>query len=212
MPSATTPLWPKSDPKQHFDKKQVPHIWQKQWESDGFDSSCVPTCLAMLAKMNSNERKDDRGWVEEFDEEAEGKKVNTQNPVEWSEALRPHGMKLAYIPADVRPLGLYLDELVEYNDLFMLAFYTGRHEEMLEVEDVTQMNPPRKYQTGSSHVVLLHKNQIYDPAIDPAKRRSPMEAKAWLRYKLEHYKRRGAVLHTKRLFRVLPLTGEERGL
>jgi hypothetical protein len=64
---------------------------------------CVFTVLAIL--------------TEQTPEQFQGR-INTQNPVSWSEALAEYGMKLAYCPTDVRKLKHYLPELIALDDLF----------------------------------------------------------------------------------------------
>jgi hypothetical protein len=192
MPDLTTPLWPKDDPiKQHYSKKAVKHLNQDQK-----GSSCVPTCLAMLVQKDSLGPKD----IEP--------KINTQNPVTWSKVLQEHEMKLAYLPTDVRPLKMYLKELVDYDDLFLLAFYTGTDEKILQSQIVEN-----DYQTGPSHVVLLHGNKIYDPAwteiYEPAwPGQEPEPANTYIEAKRESIRQtkngRVTELRTKRLFRVVP--------
>ena len=161
------------------------------------------------------------------------KTINTQDPNSWSRVLHHHGMKLQYLPTDARPLEFYIKELIAYDDLFMLAFYTGTTGEILEVKDIekqaaeklgkitnalTAAKMPvdrvaetantiakavvRKFQTGPSHVVLLYKNKIYDPAWPGG----PIAAEDYIKGKLERLKKedRSPKLHVKRLFRVVP--------
>jgi hypothetical protein len=75
--------------------------------------TCVATCLAMLT-----------GEEPDALQKRVEKQLNTQDPVSWSDALGSHGMKLAYLPTDVRKLKFYIKELVEYDDLFLLGFYS----------------------------------------------------------------------------------------
>jgi hypothetical protein len=83
--------------------------------------------------------------------------INTQNPVTWSDALMPFGMKLAYCPSDIRKLKFYLNELVELDDLFLLCYYTD-HESLDFLDD-----PDQNGWIGHSHVVILYQNLILDP-------------------------------------------------
>lgn len=103
---------------------------------------CVSTCLAMLTGTGP----------ESFEGE-----INTQNPVTWSDALMPFGMKLAYCPSDIRKLKFYLNELVELDDLFLLCYYTD-HESLDFLDD-----PDQNGWIGHSHVVILYQNLILDP-------------------------------------------------
>jgi hypothetical protein len=109
-------------------------------------------------------------------------KLNTHDPVSWSEALKPFGMKLAYLPFDTRKLRFYMDELVELDDLFLLAYYSGMSLEMLK-------DPDDNGYLCESHVVILHRDQIIDPALGES------------RPAVEHWCNG---CHTKRLFRVVP--------
>jgi hypothetical protein len=116
--------------------------------------------------------------------------INTQDPVSWSAALQPYGMKLAYCPHDARKLKFYIEELIALDDLFALSFYTTEDpNKILADADSTG------YVT-QSHLILLHRDKIYDSThfrCEPA------------RYHrcVDH--------HTKRIFRVLPVT-HARGL
>lgn len=116
-------------------------------------------------------------------------KLNTQDPFSWSEALKPSGMKLAYIPFDVRKLSFYMDELVSLNDLFLLCYYSGRGTDILR-------DPDEKGWVCGSHVVVLHRDQIIDPL------------RGERVFAFEHHCNG---CHTKRLFRVVPLD-HPRGL
>jgi hypothetical protein len=214
-----TDLWPNKLDK-FFPDKVVHHLTQRVYEDHKekqkkhpdrvgdraiyCESSCVPTCLAMLVKMDGRNMPikplDKADITPEMILANElRQQINTQDPVTWSKALHRWDMKLAYLPTDVRPLGLYLDELIEYDDLFMLAFYTSRTDaEILVKYEVGE----DRHQTGQSHVVLLYKDQIHDPS-----RIKVESAKDYDRLKLNA----PVILHTKRLFRVVPLT-HERGL
>ena len=116
-------------------------------------------------------------------------KLNTEDPVSWSEALRPFGMKLAYIPFDGRKLKFYMAELVTLDDLFLLSYYSGMSLEILR-------DPDEDGWVCESHVAILHRDQIIDPALGE---RRPA-ADHWCNG-----------CHTKRLFRVVPI-GHPRGL
>ena len=135
----------------------------------------MSTCLAMLTGKRP--------------EDFQGN-INTQDPVSWSAALQPYGMKLAYCPHDVRKLKFYIDELIALDDLFGLSFYTTLdHEEILGDADDTG------YVT-QSHFILLHRDKIYDS-------NSYQCVSARNHYCVNY--------HTKRIFRVLPAT-HARGL
>lgn len=109
--------------------------------------------------------------------------VNTQDPVSWSEALHDAGMKLAYCPTDCRKLKHYLDELVQLDDLFTLSYYTSLD------RDVILGEPDERGWIAGSHVVILHRGAVLDPASGTA-----FDARA---HHCNEY-------HTKRIFRVVP--------
>ena len=138
-------------------------------------ATCVATSLAIVSGC----------------EPAEFRDVNTQNPVEWSDALRRFGMKLAYLPTDIRPVKFYIDELLRYDDLFVIGFYSNRdgREAILRTLDENGW-------LCASHMVVLHRDQIYDPA-----RGTNVEARLYDRLDS----------HTKRIFRVVP-ADHPRGL
>lgn len=99
-------------------------------------------------------------------------------------------MKLAYCPTDVRRLKHYLRELVAYDDLFTLSYYTTTDPAVLLGD------PDAGGWLTGSHIVVLHRDQVYDPtdgAVTPA-----------LEHECNEY-------HTKRVFRVVP-ADHPRGL
>ena len=102
--------------------------------------TCVATTLAMLTGESP---------------EAFIGTMNTQDPVSWSETLRPYGMKLAYCPTDLRRLRFYAAELVAIDDLFLLCYYSP--------VDSRILNDPRDdgWVCGS-HVVTLLRHRVYD--------------------------------------------------
>lgn len=116
-------------------------------------------------------------------------KLHTEDPVSWSEALKPFGMKLAYIPFDARKLKFYMDELLSLDDLFLLSYYSGLSLEILR-------DPDENGWVCESHVVILHRDQIIDPALGQS------------RPALDHWCNG---CHTKRIFRIVPIT-HPRGL
>jgi len=136
---------------------------------------CVSTSLAILTGA---EPEDFQGVV------------NTQDPISWSQSLGLYGMKLAYCPTDARRLEFYMSELIELDDLFTLSYYTARDEyEILS-------DPGDRGWIGGSHVVVMHRDQIYDPA-----RGNVSDA-------LKHH---ANIYHTKRIFRVVPID-HQRGV
>jgi hypothetical protein len=110
-------------------------------------------------------------------------KVNTQDPLSWSDHLKPYGMKLAYCPTDARKIQFYIPELVELDDLFTLSYYTTSDQSAILAD------PDASGWITESHIVILHRDRIYDPA-------SGIEGPAE-----EHHCNS---YHTKRIFRVVP--------
>lgn len=81
--------------------------------------------------------------------------MDTQDPVSWSDALFPIGMRFACCPTDVRRIIFYKDELIRINDLSLLRYYTESGEKLL--------NDPNECRwLCDSHVVILHKDRIID--------------------------------------------------
>ena len=99
-------------------------------------------------------------------------------------------MKLAFCPTECRRLEHYLEELLTLDDLFTLSYYSPTEPEAFCAE------PNETGWVCSSHIVLLHRDQILDPATG-----SRCGA-------LEHY---GMEQFTKRIFRVVPMA-HPRGL
>jgi hypothetical protein len=161
------------------------HLWQDKEEKFYSDNQfhpikqrgphCVSTVLAMLAGTDP--------------EQFQGV-VNTQDPVSWSDSLQKWGMKFAYCPTDVRKLRFYMTELIELNDLFTLSYYTTLD------KDVILGEPNEKGWICGSHIVILHRDKILDPA-------TGMTTNAQ-----EH---RCNDFHAKRVFRVVP-ANYQRGL
>ncbi|NLF17927.1 MAG: hypothetical protein GX595_11820 [Lentisphaerae bacterium] len=110
-------------------------------------------------------------------------RINTQDPASWSEALHVAGMKLAYCPTDARKLKHYMQELVRLDDLFTLSYYTSLD------HDVILGEPNDRGWIVGSHIVILHRGVILDPASG-----SSEDA---LGHECGDY-------HTKRIFRVVP--------
>ncbi|MCS7293195.1 MAG: hypothetical protein RMI89_09545 [Gloeomargarita sp. SKYBB_i_bin120] len=164
---ATCSLWPRQD--EAFFRKRVFQPIQQQ------GPHCVSTVLAILTGRTP--------------EEFQGR-INTQDPVSWSEALQVANMKLAYCPTDVRKLKYYMAELVALDDLFTLSYYT-RNDPAAILGDPDE----RGWVTGS-HIVVLHRDQILDPQTGQA---------------TDAFSHRCNDHHTKRIFRVVPLD-HPRGL
>lgn len=168
--NTSTRLW--NGIENHFSNLQISPILQEE-------PHCVSTTLSMLT-----------GGVSPI---VFQQRINTQDPASWSEALKPFGLKLAYCPHDIRKLKYYQKELLNLNDLFTLSYYTSKS--FLGFNRI--LRPPNE--SGwicGSHILILHKDSIYDPALGlkvPAR-----EHKCWNFY-------------TKRIFRVLPVS-HHRGL
>lgn len=164
--SKCAPLWTTTDEDYFRDRVLIP---QKQ-----APKQCVATTLAMLTETKPSD------FVG---------KINTQDPVSWSDALRPYDMKLAYCPSDVRKLRHYVEELVACDALFALCYYVADPPEILG-------EPDSEGWICGSHIVILHRDTILDASggtSTPARKHSAMDR------------------HTKRIFRVVPAS-HVRGL
>ena len=170
-PNANAPLWDASDPGKaegpYFSDISIEHVKQ-----DG--PSCVATTLAMIARTTGADVGPD-----------DFKKItNSQSPHSWSNALKPYGMQLAYCNNDVRRIEHYIEELVGYDDLFFLSFYS--------VDPPS--DPDANGKLCTAHIVTLHKDTIYDTAKD---KHAGGVCSADDYSRLER--------QTKRIFRVVPL-------
>ncbi|CAF0906085.1 unnamed protein product [Adineta steineri] len=154
------PLWPNKD-EYFFRDRDIQRIRQT-------GPRCVSTTLAMLAGKSP--------------EDFQGR-MNTQDPYSWSEVLQPYGMKLAYCTADVRKLKFYMNELVGLDDLFTLSYYTTLNPEAILGD------PNSEGWITGSHIVILHRDKIIDPATGTATQA------------VEHHCNN---YHTKRIFRIVP--------
>ena len=164
----STSLWDESDQEKYFQKLNI-HLQQQS------GPHCVSTCLAMMANT--------------FPETFQGK-INTQDPISWSDSLMPFGMKLAYCPTDIRKLTWYIPELLRLDDLFLLCYYTS-------LDPATLLGDPNEEGwICGSHVVVLHRRNIFDPM-----RAEPCEL----------VRHSSPEMHTKRIFRIVP-TDHFRGL
>ncbi|MGI9213975.1 MAG: hypothetical protein ACR2HF_16020 [Methylococcaceae bacterium] len=136
---------------------------------------CVSTSLAILTNQNP---------------ETFAGHINTQDPYSWSQALKPWNMKLAYCPTDVRKLQYYMDELIALDDLFTLSYYIA-YDPGIILDD-----PDEDGWVTSSHIVVLHRDRILDPATGTS---------------VAAGKHHCNECHTKRIFRVIP-SDHPRGL
>jgi hypothetical protein len=161
-------LWPRND-ENFFRDRQITPL-----EQEG--PHCVSTVLGMLA-----------GVAPEIFQGV----INTQDPSSWSDALKTYGLKLAYCPTDVRKVRFYLKELTALNDLFTISYYAT-----LEPSDILADPREKDGWVCSSHVVIMHGNDIIDPG--DGSRTEASSHVCWRK-------------HTKRIFRVVP-AGHPRGL
>ena len=113
--------------------------------------------------------------------------VNTQDPISWSDKIGEWGMQFAYCPTDARKLRFYISELIELDDLFTLSYYT-------ETNDILG-DPDSNGWVCGSHIVVLHRNRILDPASGTITNAN------------EHHCND---FHTKRVFRVVPAGYQSR--
>ena len=93
--------------------------------------------------------------------------VNTQSPMSWSDYLHPHGWKLAYCNTDLRRLSHYAEELLQWDDLFVVCTYSP--DDPARIGD----EPNEDGWICSSHFMLLHRDQVFD-----TRYRSPIELTA----------------------------------
>lgn len=160
-------LWPRSD--ESFFRDRTFRVMRQH------GPHCVATVLAILTGTSP-----EQFYV----------KINTQDPVSWSEALREANMKLAYCPTDVRKLKHYMKELVDLDDLFTLSYYTTRD------PNAILGDPDDSGWVTGSHIVILHRSTILDPKYG--------EETDAFQHECNEY-------HTKRIFRVVP-ADHPRGL
>tara|TARA_B110000914_G_C15489632_1_gene459905 strand:+ start:218 stop:769 length:552 start_codon:yes stop_codon:yes gene_type:complete len=168
-PNPSAPLWDAATRNEpigpYFTEIELQHILQN-------GPTCVPTTLAMIANTTgANVGPDDFKPI-----------INSQSPHSWSKALEPYGLQLAYCNQDLRRLEYYIDELIAYDDLFLVSFYS--------------VDPPSDPDSNgklcTSHIVTLHRNKIYDTA----KRGFFSVSNAKLYSRLDR--------QSKRIFRVVP--------
>ena len=173
-PSPSAPLWDEEEngnKEPFFPDLNLEHILQK-------GPTCVPTTLAMIARSTGADVGPDYFKL----------RINSQSPHSWSKALEPFGFQLAYCNHDLRRLDYYIHELVGYDDLFFVSFYS--------------VNPPYDPDENNklcmSHIVTLYKDKI----IDTAKRGESGVSNA-----LEYPR---LARPTKRIFRVVPIGHSRR--
>ena len=169
-PDSNAPLWDLDELNEYngpfFNELDIVHIKQK-------GPSCVPTTLAMLARATGAD----------VGPEYFMSIINSQSPHTWSKSLEPFGMQLAYCNQDLRKLAYYIDELLEYDDLFLVCFYSK----------TPPSDPDEKGKLCTAHIVTLHKDVI----IDTAKEGEGSVGMA------NNYPRLDR--ETKRIFRVVPI-------
>lgn len=160
-------LWP--NPDEVFFRDQQFQVQQQT------GPHCVSTSLAILTGATP---EDFQGIV------------NTQDPTSWSDKIKEWGMQFAYCPTDARKLSFYMPELLKCDDLFTLSYYTTLD------RDTILGDPDSRGWVCGSHIVVMHRNNILDPAsgqVTPANE-----------HHCNHH-------HTKRIFRVVPV-GHPRSL
>jgi len=169
-PNPSAPLWDEEtegEPKgPFFLDTRLEHISQ-------IGPSCVPTTLAMIARSTGADVGPD--YFKSI--------INSQSPHSWSKALESFGLQLAYCNQDLRRLTHYIDELVGYDDLFLVCFYSSD----------PPSDPDSNGKLCTAHIVTLHRNKIYDTAKSGSYAVIP--AKDYPRLNRQ----------TKRIFRVVPL-------
>ena len=170
-PNASAPLWFEGGQREplgpFFEALSMEHVKQ-------VGPSCVATTLSMVANATgANTSPEDFKAV-----------TNSQAPHTWSEALKPYGLQLAYCNNDVRRLAYFVDELVAYDDLFFVCFYS---------EDPPS-DPQPSGKLCTAHIITLHGDTVYDTAKWPSSGGV---------CRLQDYGR--LERQTKRIFRVVPL-------
>lgn len=117
-------------------------------------------------------------------------KINTQDPVSWSQYLQSKGLKLAYCPTDIRRLHYYVEELLRLDDLFTISTYTPLNPNRIAAY------PDSNGWVCGSHFVILHRDRVYD-SLHP----KPIPLASYA----------SSIRFVKRIFRVLP-ANHPRGL
>jgi hypothetical protein len=141
MPNPYSPLW--GDDDQPFWPSLELTILD---QSDYGHGTCVPTSLAIVASaLHGDEVHPDRFMTGNL-------AVNTQSPQDWSDKLGEFGAQLAYCNFDARHLDKFIPELIEYDDLFVIGFYSGEVTRDAEIGATS----------GSSHMITMYKDLIYD--------------------------------------------------
>ena len=141
MPNPYSPLW-RDDEEPFWPSLELNILNQSNYGS----GTCVPTSLAIVASaLQGDEVHPSRFMTGDLS-------VNTQSPQDWSDKLGEFKAQLAYCNFDARHLNQFIPELIEYDDLFIIGFYSG---------EVTR-NAEIGATSGSSHMITMYKNQIYD--------------------------------------------------
>ena len=143
VPDLYSPLWADDEVPFWPDLKLNP-LNQADVEARG--GTCVPTSLAMIATAISGKAVIPERFMEG------DLSVNTQSPQDWSDKLQKVGGQLAYCNSDSRNLENYIAELIEYNDLFIIGFYSG----------IPERDTEAGKSTGGSHMVTMYQDKIYD--------------------------------------------------
>lgn len=114
----------------------------------------------------------------------QGGAINTQDPVTWSRALLPFGMKLCYCSVDARRLSWYVPELARLHDVFTVSYYTGDH----------AADPGADGWVCGSHIVVVAGDKVYDSCNEG----SPILLTG------AHFREHYGPRFVKRIFRVVP--------
>ena len=143
MPNAYSPLWGDDDGP-FWPSLELTILDQTEYGS----GTCVPTSLAIIASALHGQEVDPSCFM------TGDLAVNTQSPQDWSDKLGEFGAQLAYCNFDARNLSQFIPELIEYDDLFVIGYYTREVKREAEIGTTS----------GGSHMITMYKDKIYDTA------------------------------------------------
>ena len=103
--------------------------------------SCVSTGLSLITHEGPEDIR---------------RQINSQSPMSWSDYLQPFGWKLAYCNTDLRCLDYFVDELLHWDDLFVVCTYSPLSAQVIG-ED-----PNEDGWICGSHFMLLQGDMVYD--------------------------------------------------
>lgn len=153
------------DGTRYYDDLEVLHLKQVV-------NACVPTSIASVVGE---------------DPSIFYKTMNNCCPISWSKHLKSFGMKLKVQNATFRPFAKLLEDLKKTGYLYLVGVYCGQ---LRHIEQHA-----RKGTTCPSHMFVVHKGKVYDPAQSEKIDAAPHYAEHWV----------------KRLFRVVPLDADIDG-